>query len=272
MNSTDQERIQTFLDKWLGSAGNERANYQTFFGDLCGALGVEGPPPKGSVPGDPYCFDKDIKFYSSDTAESTRFADFYKEGCFLIEAKQGSTESGKGHGKRGTKTYRDNMQKAFNQAKSYAYNRMLSSMPPFLITCDLGSHFEIWEGFSGEYGSYGARRRVNLKDLSDPKIFDEFVKIFTDPQSLNPEKYRARVTREVAAELATLSRWLEQQGHGASVSANFLMRCIFTMFAEDVELLKGEVFTAMLRDRWIPNPDVFQAEIEELWRVMNLTD
>jgi hypothetical protein len=78
------------------------------------------------------------------------------------------------------------MQKAFNQAKSYAYNRMLPSMPPFLITCDIGDHFEIWPGFSGEYGSYGARQRVNLADLKQPEVFDRFVKIFTDPQALNP--------------------------------------------------------------------------------------
>ncbi|MGD1940562.1 MAG: type IIL restriction-modification enzyme MmeI [Leptolyngbyaceae cyanobacterium] len=127
MQPTDTQRVDTFLKKWLNSKGNERANYQTFFGDLCVALDVEGPPPKGSEPGDPYCFDKDIKFFTSEKAESTRFADFYKAGCFLIEAKQGSTESGKGHGKRGTKAYRDNMQKAFNQAKSYAYNRLLGA-------------------------------------------------------------------------------------------------------------------------------------------------
>jgi len=119
MTPEDTQRIKAFLEKWQGSEGNERANYQTFFGDLCGALGVDGPPPKGSVAGDPYCFDKDIKFFSEKT-ESTRFADFYKEGCFLIEAKQGSQVSGKGHGKRGTKVYQDAMQKAFNQAKSYA--------------------------------------------------------------------------------------------------------------------------------------------------------
>jgi len=263
-----KQRVEQFLSKWQGSEGNERANYQSFFGDLCIALGVDGPPPKGSVPSDPYCFDKDIKFYS-DKAETTRFADFYKEGCFLIEAKQGSKESGKGHGKRGTKVYLDAMQKAFNQAKSYAYNRMLPSMPPFLITCDIGSHFEIWEGFSGEYGSYGARQRVNLTDLRDPDVFDRFVKIFTDPQALNPEKYRARVTREVAAELAKLSRWLEEQGHDPHTTAYFLMRCIFTMFAEDVELLKGDVFTKALRDRWIANPATFQSEIEALWNTMN---
>jgi hypothetical protein len=161
------------------------------------------------------------------------------------------------------------MQKAFNQAKSYAYNRMLPSLPPFLMTCDIGSHFEIWEGFSSEYGSYGARQRVNLNDLAQPEMFDRFVAIFNDPQSSNPEKYRARVTREVAAELAKLSRWLEEQGHDAQETASFLMRCIFTMFAEDVELLRGEVFTKALRDRWIPNPQTFQAEIENLWQTMN---
>jgi hypothetical protein len=51
MNDQDKKRVKDFLDKWLGSEGNERANYQTFFGDFCVALGVEGPPPKGSVGG-----------------------------------------------------------------------------------------------------------------------------------------------------------------------------------------------------------------------------
>ncbi len=267
MNSTDRDHIAAFLAKWQGSEGNERANYQSFFCDLCRALGVEEPPPKGNIAGDPYCFDKDIKFF--EDSEKTRFADFYKEGCFLIEAKQGSDSSSKGHGKRSTKTYRDNLQKAFNQAKSYAYNRLLGDLPPFLMVCDIGSHFEIWEGFSGEYGSYGARQRVNLADLAQPEVFDRFVHIFTDPQVLNPERLRARVTREVAAELAKLSRWLEDSGHDPQVTASFLMRCIFTMFAEDVELLKGEVFTTALRDRWIPNPAIFVAEIEALWQTMN---
>jgi hypothetical protein len=62
MNQFDSKRVQDFLKKWLGSKGNERANYQTFFGDLCIALGVEGPSPKESVEGDRYCFDKNIKF------------------------------------------------------------------------------------------------------------------------------------------------------------------------------------------------------------------
>lgn len=42
MDRADQERVQQFLDSWLGSGGNERANYQGFFLDLCRALNVEG--------------------------------------------------------------------------------------------------------------------------------------------------------------------------------------------------------------------------------------
>ena len=130
-----------------------------------------GQRQRGALLGNPYCFDKDIKFFT-EKAETTRFADFYKEGHFLVEAKQGSTDSSKGHGKRGTKTYRNAMQKAFNQAKSYAYNRMLPTLPPFLMTCDIGSHFEVWEGFSGEYGSYGARKQINLNNLVQAEVFD----------------------------------------------------------------------------------------------------
>ena len=137
------------------------------------------------------------------------------------------------------------------------------------MTCDIGSHFELWMSFSGNYGGYGAREVIALERLLDEKIFDRFVAIFSDPQSLNPEKYRARVTREVAGTLAKLAKWLEEQGKEPQEVANFLMRCIFTMFAEDVRLLQGEIFTRALKERWIPEPSRFKSEIEDLWKVMN---
>ncbi|MGB3308719.1 MAG: DNA methyltransferase [Nodosilinea sp.] len=268
MTPDDTQRIQAFIAKWQHSEGNEQANSQPFFVDLCAALGVDGPPPKDSSGSDTYSFEKAIKTFSAK-GQSSKRADFYKEGCFLLEAKQGSFSSSKGHGKRGTKIYDDVMQGSFNQARQYIQLLDRPTKPPFLITCDIGYRFDIWQGFSGEYGSYGARQRVNLAELQQPEVFDRFVAIFTDPQSLNPEKLRAKVTREVAAELAKLSRWLEDQGHDPQTTASFLMRCIFTMFAEDVELLPGEVFTKALRDRWIPNPATFKPEIEQLWQTMN---
>jgi len=49
MQPADTPRVDAFLHKWLGSEGNERANYQGFFLDLYAALNVEAPPPKGIV-------------------------------------------------------------------------------------------------------------------------------------------------------------------------------------------------------------------------------
>jgi len=99
MDDADRLRVEHFLETWKGSQGNERANYQGFFLDLCDALGVDRPPPKGNIPGDPYAFDKDIRVIHKE-GFSTSFTDFYKAGHFSIEAKQGGNSS-----KRGTKAY-----------------------------------------------------------------------------------------------------------------------------------------------------------------------
>lgn len=301
MNEADCTRIETFIARWAGSSGNERANYQLFFAELCDALGVDRPMDKGRISDDPYCFDKDVKIFHPSGKVTPGFIDFYKAEHFLIEAKQGGTTSKKGTAKRGTNTYLREMEKAFVQA--VAYTRNLPSKPPFLLTCDIGDHFEIWLGFSGDYGGYGARRDIGLAELRKADVFDLFVDIFTNPQQRNPEKIAARVTREVAADLAELAKAIEIQygsvkpgrfpiaateakSAGADsmnfqsakadfvpvdavLTAQFLMRCIFTMFAEDVGLLKEHLFTEALETRWIPNPKTFKPEVEALWQAMN---
>ncbi|XWK89189.1 MAG: DNA methyltransferase [Phormidium sp.] len=266
MDESDLQRVQEFLKRWQGSSGDERANKDSFFLDLCKALGVEPPPAKGSIPGDRYCFEKDVKIPHPSGKVTTCFVDFYKQGHFVIEAKQGGEVAGKGTAKRGTATYFKEMEKAFVQGLSYT--RHLEPQPPFLITCDIGSHFEIWLGFSGDYGGYGARRTIPLADFQKPDIFALFVDIFTNPQKRNPEKIAARVTREVAADLAALARSLESNRQPQEV-ASFLMGCIFTMFAEDVGLLPEKLFTEALKERWIPKPKSFQPEVEALWQAMN---
>lgn len=266
MEQSDQDRVECFLERWQGSSGNERANYQLFFAELCDALGVERPLDKGRVPGDPYCFDKDVKIFHPSGKVTPGFIDFYKAEHFVIEAKQGGTISGKGTAKRGTATYLKEMEKAFVQA--VAYTRSLESKPPFVITCDIGDHFELWQGFNEDYGGYGAREEFLLAHLRKKEVFDLFVDIFSDPQKRNPAHIAAQVTREVAADLAEFAKRMETQ-HDPQQVANFLMRCIFTMFAEDVKLLPEKLFTEALETRWLPNPKRFKPEVEALWQAMN---
>lgn len=263
--TTQMQMMEAFIQRWQNAGGTERANYQMFFAELCDALGVERPNPQGGEVA--YGFDRSITIYTPGGKTTTGYIDFYKENHFVIEAKQGSDRSGKGTAKRGTQSYLKAMEAAFVQAIAYARN--VSSKPPFVLTCDIGDHFELWTGFSGDYGGYGARREIALIDLKKPEIFAEFVDIFTNPQARNPEKIAAKVTREVAADLAELARSLEV-GEEAQEVAQFLMRCIFTMFAEDVELLKEHLFTEALESRWLLNPKVFKPEVERLWKAMNL--
>ena len=46
------------------------------------------------------------------------------------------------------------------------------------------------------------------------------------------------------------------------------MRCLFTMFAEDVRLLRERIFSNAF-DRWLENPEVFPSEVEDLWTKMD---
>jgi hypothetical protein len=77
------------------------------------------------------------------------------------------------------------------------------------------------------------------------------------------------VTREVATHLATLAKELHAAKHDPEQVARFLMRCLFTMFAEDVGLLPERLFTEHLEKEWIPHPETFAADVESLWQGMN---
>ena len=247
-----------------------------FFAEFCDAIGVERPNPQGSTIA--YEFDYSMTIYTPSGKKTPGYIDFYKEKHFVIEAKQGREQSGQGTAKRGTQAYLKAMEGAFVQAIAYARN--VASRPPFVLTCDIGSHFELWMGFGGEYGGYGARREIGLAELRKPDIFALFVDIFTNPQARNPEKIAAIVTREVAADLAELAKLLEVLPYSHPLRppmpprdpqevARFLMRCIFTMFAEDVGLLKEQLFTETLETRWLKNPREFRSGAEDLWEAMN---
>ena len=275
LEAQTSKRVNAFVLRWEKAKGKERSNYQMFFVELADALGVERPNPQGSTIA--YEFDYSMTIYTPSGKKTPGYIDFYKEKHFVIEAKQGREQSGQGTAKRGTQAYLKAMEGAFVQAIAYARN--VSSRPPFVLTCDIGSHFELWMGFSGEYGGYGARREIGLAELRKPEIFALFVDIFTNPQARNPEKIAALVTREVATDLAELAKLLEiPYSHPSRPPlpprdpqevAQFLMRCIFTMFAEDVGLLKEQLFTETLETRWLKNPREFRSGAEDLWAAMN---
>lgn len=257
--------LDAFLATWRPSAGNERANFQSFLRDFCAVLDLPVPEPKN--PTSTYCFEKDLKLTHLDGTTTTGSIDCYREGCFVLEAKQGSTAEATGSApRRGTRAYDRYMEAAFGQAVNYARN--LPQRPPFVITCDIGYAFHVWDGFSGAYGGYGARRSFSMEDLRDPKVQERFKAIWLDPLSLDPARSRTAVTRDVAAALGGLARSLETR-FPAEVVARFLMRVVFTFFAEDVGLLPEKLFQNALEGAWKEHPKSFPKGMESLWDAMN---
>lgn len=264
--------VDEFIARWKESSGAERANKDAFLVDLCDALGVDRPnPTTGDPDRDTYVFEKDVAIPHEDGKKTIGKIDLYKHGFFLLEAKQGSELFSKklGTARRGTPAWNIAMQDAYGQALGYA--RTLPSAPPFLLICDIGFCFDLYASFDGS-GNYrkwpdALASRIYLRDLE--KHAETFRKIFTDPHALDQSKIAARVTRDIAGHVASLARALEAAGHKPELVAQFLMRCLFTMFAEDVELIQKGLFARALQERWLPNPASFQPEVESLWRTMN---
>ncbi len=266
-----QVPLDVFIARWSASAAAERANKDMFLAELCDALGVERPEPAtGEGERDRYVFEKGALLLKDGQRTTTGHVDLYKAGCFVLEAKQGSRDGGTktGTARRGTGTWSNAMQEAFGQALQYA--RTLDDPPPFVIVCDIGHCFDLYATFDGslDYRPFPDPRRSRLFLADLAQHLDTLRAIFERPKDLDPSKHAAKVTREIAGHLADLARGLEAEGHDAERSARFLMRCLFTMFAEDARLLPERIFTNELEKNWIRDPAKFVAGCESLWRAM----
>ncbi|MEJ7830742.1 MAG: DNA methyltransferase, partial [Segetibacter sp.] len=110
--------------------------------------------------------------------------------------------------------------------------------------------------------------RILLADVEKAEIQQRLQLLFTDPLELDPSKRAAKVTRELAERLAKLATLLELSGHTPERVASFLMRCLFTMFAEDVQLLPEKSFTKLLQD-YRQNLHILPQALQSLWISMD---
>jgi hypothetical protein len=291
--------VDEFIEKWRVSGGNERANTQLFVNDLCALLGASSPQPtQTDMAANDYVFERHVVKTEIDGTTSNGWIDCYKRDCFILEAKQGSDKDREavdaGHGdslrdffgqtaaerfkrgmaKRGTGQWTAAMQKAAGQAEGYAKALPTKhGWPPFLLVSDIGYCIDIYADFSRSgkgYAPFPDRRRyrIELDDLRDAKVRDRLKSICSNPMSLDPSAEAARVTREVADHLATVARRLEAREQNPDRVAHFLMRLLFTMFAEDTGLIPKASFSKLLkkvRDR----PENLVPQLQELWSRMD---
>ena len=274
---TAADAVERFIARWAAAGGSERANYQLFVGELTELLGLPRPDPaRDDTRDNAYVFERRVRFRHGDGSESHGFIDCYRRGAFVLEAKR-IRRSG-----FSPTAFDDALQRARGQAESYA--RALPAeegRPPFLLVVDVGNVIELYAEFSRSGATYTPfpdprSHRIRLTDFRDAAIRERLRALWLDPLWLDPTRVTARVTREVAERLAEVAKALEagdgKSGHDAETVAGFLSRCLFTMFAEDVELLprcdgKG-AFTVLL-ESLKDNPAQFVPLVGELWRAMD---
>ena len=164
------------------------------------------------------------------------------------------------------------MVNARRQAEDYARDLPQDhGWPPFVLVCDVGQAIEVFADFRrmGKYEQFPDRLgfRIYLEDLRREEVRERLRAIWLDPHSLDPTRRTARATREIAGRLAQVSKSLET-AHNPEEVAHFLMRCLFTMFAEDVDLLPEASFQGLLAD-CVDSPTAFAPLLQELWGKMD---
>ena len=288
MAKDTENDVQTFIERWDPSGGAERSNYQMFLSELCDLIAVARPnPAEPDNTKNNYVFDRAVVHHLADDTTTPNFIDLYKRNCFVLETKQGieakeanasisikTKKIKKGHGVRGTRQWDTSMLKARGQAESYAKDLPVEhGWPPFLAVVDVGHCIELYADFSLQGKNYTQfpdtnSFRILLKDLAHDDIRDRLRALWTDPLSLDPSRRTETITREIANRLAILARSMEEDGQHPQKVARFLMRCLFTMFAEDVGLIPAGSYTELLKDLKGRAHD-FHKYMEALWSVMN---
>ena len=260
--------IESFLERWEGATGSEQANSQLFLAELCQALGLEAPDPASRTAADnAYVFERHIKQIEPDGSTHLRRIDLYRRGCFVLESKK--VQAGD-H----TKGHQAALRDAFFQAQGYVHALPADEgRPPFIVVVDVGRSIDLYAEFTRTGGNYvpypdPGRHRIALADVRRPAVQERLRALWLDPDALDPSRHAAKVTREISAQLATLARSMEQDGYDVERVSLFLMRSLFTMFAEDAGLIPQGKYTALL-ERLEAQPQHFPDAMRSLWEAMN---
>ena len=228
-----------FIRKWRASKLKERSASQEHFIDLCRLLG-EPTPAEADPAGEAYCFERGARKDSGGDG----WADVWKRHHFAWEYK----------GKRA------NLDAAFGQLRLYA---LALENPPLLIVSDM-QRFRIRTNWTN---SVSKTYEFGLADLADAAARDRLKWAFSDPERLRPGETRQSLTEQAAESFATVAQALRERGHDPHLVAHFVNRLVFCMFADDVGLLPGHMFTRML-EQARRTPAQFADLAGDLFRVM----
>ena len=154
-------RLKAFAERWAGNTANEIAVFQPWFLGLCEALGVDKPGPTAD---DTHRFEFPVKVVERDGSLANNRIDYWKAGHVALEAKAsrpGQESTGKTEAKGDLF-----LRKAFGQVRNYVAH-VPGTPPPYLMVVDVPRTLIVWDLWSGQYGDFGAGKRIGLATLHE---------------------------------------------------------------------------------------------------------
>ncbi len=230
---------QDFVAKWRHTDLSEKAAAQEHFLDLCRLIG-HPTPAEDDPTGEHFAFEAG----ANKQGGGQGWADVWKKGFFAWEYK----------GKH------KNLDKAYDQLLLY---RESLQNPPLLVVSDI-ERIVIHTNFTNTVKQVAT---LALDDLLTPQGLTKLRAVFYDPQQFRSPETSASVTEKVAAEFAQLADRLRQYGYPGPQVAHFLIRLLFCLFAEDVELLPNDLFTRLVHHARL-QPKVFSQQLRQLFAAM----
>ena len=240
-----------FIRKWQAAQLSERSACQQHFLDLCDLLGQ--PKPAAADPeGTWYTFERGVRKTAIDDDDPPvipapdRSVIPAQAGIQILESEP-STTAGRGWADVWLRDHFGWEYKGKHKDLAAAYKQLLQyredlQNPPLLIVCDL-DRFEIHTNFTGTVKHV---YKFSLAELAEPENLDILRRVFTDPGSLKPGLTAEAVTAQAAELIGQIADGMRQRGIPAHDAAHFLMKLMFSMFAEDIGLLKNKVFKQII--------------------------
>lgn len=228
-----------FVAKWKQSELKERSGYQEHFLDLCRLLDHQTPAeidPSGLS----FAFEAGV----SKAGGGQGWADVYKAGYFALEYK----------GKHAS------LDKAYQQL--LLYKDSLRN-PPLLLVSDFDRiiiHTNFTNSLKREY-------TLTLDDLLKPDKLSILRAVFFEPDRLKAPETTEQVTKEAAEKFAKLADHLRRWKTDPEKAAHFLIRVLFCLFAEDVDLLPRKIVTEMVEAARL-KPRLFADQLRQLFGAM----
>jgi hypothetical protein len=108
--------------------------------------------------------------------------------------------------------------------------------PPLLVVSDM-DRFEVHRNFENTIEKVYKFTNEEIGSANNEEALRILSALFRSPSSIKPGKTREDVTEEIAAKFASLADGLRSRREEPHRVAHFLMKLVFCLFAEDMELL-----------------------------------